>query len=204
MEMDGVVNNLRAVIYHFYEKNKTVLIWTSIFIVIAMVIGYKQIKARNERAYWATVNSPTKFKGDGYSITFPCNPVKALDTADLSDNNLKVTEYGCETFNGPNHSEIDNYQVESETYLTEKYDIHEGYACVSGTDPESKAYHVVFNETRERDGYQINICGYDTGVVARVLHDRTIYILSVLPSVENTTFPKLSSFVDSFALSTRN
>ena len=182
----------------YTEKHKVLLIWAAIILSVISYTGFRLIKAHNDRAYWAELNSVTEFKGNEYSIRFPCSPVESTDMSDVSDSNLKVSERSCTTYTGKNHSEIDIYQVRTETYLTNKYNPQKFYICRSGTDFEGKDYHVIYNETRERDGYQINICGYENSLTAKVLQGNKIFIISVIPSDEKTQFPKLSSFVDSF------
>lgn len=175
-------------------------------LVVLVIIGvgiwgiHKYQQAQQLKQYWASINSPETYKGDGFTETFPCSQVTTETLA--SDSDLSSNQSGCEYFGGSDHSQIDNYNVEVDHYLSDKFSISTAMSCgnpnVYTGNQNTQAY---YNETRTIDGITFVICGTGTNpITASVQNGNTVYVLTALPSNEKTTYAKLNALIQGFQL----
>jgi hypothetical protein len=192
--------------YHQKAEENLKVKWTSIAVLLAVTFaitgfgGHAYLKHRSDVKYWASINTTQTYSGDGFTQNFPCSQVSTR--TDLNGPDISSSTSSCEYFGGANHEAIDNYSVEVEHFLTDKYDPANEVACGDPMHYTGSAdTQVYYNETRQIDGYTWILCGTgQSSIVARLRVNNTVFTLSALPSNEKDTAADLDNMIRGFQL----
>jgi len=180
-----------------YLKKLSVYLCIFLALIVAGVWGiYKYEQAQHLKQYWAKINSPEKYNGDGFTAVFPCTGVTTYTY--LSDSDLRSSQSSCSYFGGADKMDIDTYTVEVVHFLSNQYKPSDSMTCGNLTTYETRIIH----------GSNFIICGLDDGSYPILAHvqsgnTNTVFTLSVSQSGKNTTGTKLDNFIRGFQATTQ-
>lgn len=192
----------------FSKNNTSGIIYLCIFLVVIGYLFVPPIYSAIKKSYenkaaskeLEASNMPRVFSDGNFQITFPCQDINKIPI--LQDEDFNVNMYSCIHFGGDQLDQLDTYIVQTDEFLSRKYNPANDTKCEDSYDElTNKTSHSIYHEVRNIDNLNIHICAWDTtSLVAIVANSNIVYRIQALPKDETQTYNKLNEFLATFQL----